>query len=93
MDEIKNVPVTEEQDLSEILKIRREKLDALISAGKNPFEKVRYDRTAYSQDVKDDYASYEGKSVGIAGRLISKRITNVSGASASAAASRSAVIE
>ena len=74
MEEKRNVPVTEEQDLNEILKIRRDKLDALVSAGKNPFEKVRYDRTAYSQDVKDDYASYEGKSVGIAGRLISKRI-------------------
>jgi len=74
MEEKRNVPVTEEQDLNEILKIRRDKLDALVGAGKNPFEKVRYDRTAYSQDVKDDYASYEGKSVGIAGRLISKRI-------------------
>ena len=38
---------------------RREKLEALVQAGKNPFEKVRYDRTAYSQDIKDDYASYE----------------------------------
>ena len=74
MDEIKTAPVIEEQDLSEVLRIRREKLDALVSSGKNPFEKVRYDRTAYSQDLKDDYANYEGKTVGIAGRLISKRI-------------------
>ena len=74
MDEIKTAPVMEEQDLSEVLKIRREKLDALVAAGKNPFEKVRYDRTAYSQDLKDDYANYEGKTVGVAGRLISKRI-------------------
>ncbi|MBR2498812.1 MAG: lysine--tRNA ligase [Clostridia bacterium] len=75
MDEIRTANVAvEEQDLSEILKIRREKLEALVSAGKNPFEKVRYDRTAYSQDVKDNYAEYEGKQVGIAGRLISKRI-------------------
>ena len=63
-----------EQDLSEILKIRRDKLDALKAAGKNPFEKVKYDRTAYSQDIKDAYESYEGKTVGVAGRLISKRI-------------------
>ena len=74
MEEIKTTTVTEEQDLSEILRIRREKLDALVAAGKNPFEKVKYDRTAYSQDIKDNYADYEGKSVGIAGRLISKRI-------------------
>ena len=74
MDEIKNTNLPEEQDLSEILRIRREKLDALQKAGKNPFEKVRYDRTAYSQDIKDNYAEYEGKEVGIAGRLISKRI-------------------
>ena len=66
--------VVEEQDLNEILRIRREKLDALIKDGKNPFEKVRYDRTAYSQDIKDNYAEYEGKTVGIAGRLISKRV-------------------
>ena len=66
---------TPELDLNEILRVRREKLDNLIKDGKNPFEKVRYDRTAYSQDIKDDYDNYEGKTVGIAGRLISKRIT------------------
>ena len=65
---------TVETDLNEVLRVRREKLDALIKSGKNPFEKVRYDRTAYSQDIKDDYDNYEGKMVGIAGRLISKRI-------------------
>lgn len=70
-----NIPSqAEELDLNEILKIRRAKLEALQAAGKNPFEKVRYDRTAYSQDVKDDYDNYENKTVGIAGRLISKRI-------------------
>ena len=46
--------VVEEQDLNEILRIRREKLDNLIKDGKNPFEKVRYDRTAYRQDIKDN---------------------------------------
>ena len=63
-----------EQDLSEILLVRRQKLSALQQAGKNPFEKVRYDRTAYSKQIKDDYENYENKVVGIAGRLISKRI-------------------
>ena len=64
----------EQLDLNEILRVRREKLDALISSGKNPFEKVRYDRTAFSQDIKDNFEELENKEVGIAGRLISKRV-------------------
>lgn len=74
MDQTNNNPIVQEQDLNEILRIRREKLASLIQAGKNPFEKVRYDRDSYSQDIKDNYADYEGKTVGVAGRLISKRI-------------------
>lgn len=63
-----------EQDLSEILRIRRAKLETLKQEGKNPFEKVRYNRTALSQDIKDSYEAFENKTVGIAGRLISKRV-------------------
>lgn len=63
-----------ELDLNEILRVRREKLASLIAEGKNPYEKVRYNRTALSQDIKDNYDSFENKVVGIAGRLISKRI-------------------
>ncbi len=74
MEEIKNNALETEQDLSEILQIRRDKLENLKSAGKNPFEKVKYNRTAFSQDIKDDYDNYAEKTVGIAGRLISKRI-------------------
>ncbi len=74
MEEIKNNALETEQDLSEILKIRREKLENLKSTGKNPFEKVKYNRTAFSQDIKDDYDNYAEKTVGIAGRLISKRV-------------------
>ena len=74
MEENKNVQVQEELDLSEILRIRRSKLEALQSVGKNPYEKVRYDRTALSQDIKNNYDKYENQVVGIAGRLISKRI-------------------
>ncbi len=73
MDE-QNVNNLPEEDLSEVLRVRREKLEALKSAGKNPFEKVRYDRTAMSTTIKNAYEDYEGKTVGIAGRLISKRI-------------------
>lgn len=74
MEEKNLNPAVEELDLNEILRIRREKLDALKSAGKNPYEKVKYDRTAFSLDIKENYAEYEGKTVGIAGRLISKRV-------------------
>ena len=75
--EEKNINTTTqapEQDLNEILRIRREKLQALKDAGKNPYEIVRYDRTSYSEDIKSNYEEMEGKEVGVAGRLISKRI-------------------
>ncbi|MBQ9514054.1 MAG: lysine--tRNA ligase [Clostridia bacterium] len=76
MNENNNTPINQEQelDLNEILRVRREKLEKLQNDGKNPFSKVRYDRDAYSQDIKDDYDKYEGKTVGIAGRLIGKRV-------------------
>ena len=72
MEEIINA--TQEQDLSEILQVRRNKLQALVEQGKNPFEKVKYDRTAYSQDIKDNFEQYENQVVGVAGRLVSRRI-------------------
>ncbi|MBQ8197024.1 MAG: lysine--tRNA ligase [Clostridia bacterium] len=77
MEENKNVQnpaVAEELDLNEQLLIRRKKLDDLKASGKNPYEKVRYDRTHFSLDIKEDYENFEGKVVGVAGRLISKRI-------------------
>lgn len=67
-------PIETEQDLNEILKVRRAKLETLKASGNDPFFKVRYDRTALSADIKDNYEKYEGQTVGIAGRLISKRI-------------------
>ena len=67
-------PIETEQDLNEILKVRRAKLEALKASGNDPFFKVRYGRTALSADIKDNYEKYEGQTVGIAGRLISKRI-------------------
>ncbi len=74
MDEQNNITQEPELDLNEILRIRREKLDALKKEGKNPYLKVKYDVTAYSQIIKDDYDGYENKVVGVAGRLISKRV-------------------
>ena len=74
MEEKNLNPQIEELDLNEILRVRREKLSALKEQGKNPYEIVKYDRTAYSQDIKDNYDAMENQTVGIAGRLISKRI-------------------
>ena len=65
MEEIKNPAAETEADLSEILRIRREKLAALKAAGKDPYQKVKYDRTAFSADIKNDYEAYENKTVGI----------------------------
>lgn len=64
----------EEAELNEIFKIRRDKLADLQAAGKNPFEIVKYDRNAHSKEIVDNYPEFEGKTVKIAGRILSKRI-------------------
>ncbi len=63
-----------EQDLSEILQIRRDKLTALYESGKNPFEKTKYEVDAKSTEIKADFEGYEGKTVSLAGRIIGRRI-------------------
>ena len=62
-----------QQDLREILQIRRDKLAALQEAGMNPFEITRYDVTHHAQEVKDQFDQLEGQTVALAGRLMSKR--------------------
>ena len=62
-----------EVQLSELLKIRREKLSELQQNGRDPFEVTKYNRTHTSQQIKDSYAELEGQSVSVAGRLMSKR--------------------
>jgi lysyl-tRNA synthetase class 2 len=62
------------ENLGELLKIRREKLAALQEAGKNPFEITKYDVTHHSSDVKENFEELEGKSVSLAGRIMSKRV-------------------
>ena len=77
MDEKNNAPLTEEEEeerLAEQAKIRREKLSKLVSEGKNPYEKVKYEFTANSSSIKNNFESLEGKEVSIAGRLMSRRI-------------------
>ena len=65
--------VVVEEDLNEILRIRRAKLKDLVEAGENPFEKVRFDFDTYSTQIKDNFEEYENKDVVIAGRIMSRR--------------------
>ena len=62
-----------EQDLSELLQIRRDKLKALQDEGRDPFQRTRFVRSAWSAEIKGDYASFEDKTVEVAGRIMSKR--------------------
>lgn len=66
--------VTEEQDINEVLKIRRDKLSELVDADKNPYEEVHFDVNAYSSDITGKFEDYEGKDVRVAGRIVSRRI-------------------
>ena len=62
------------QDLTQLRKVRREKLAELINAGENPSEIATYDQTEHTRQIKDNYEQYEGREVSIAGRLMSKRV-------------------
>ena len=64
---------TEQQELSEILQIRRDKLKALQEAKMDPFEITVFDVSHHAQEIKDDFDALEGKEITIAGRLMSKR--------------------
>lgn len=64
----------QEQDLNQLLKVRREKLAELQANGKDPFKIVKYDVTHHSQEIKDGFEGLEGQSVIIAGRMMSKRV-------------------
>ena len=61
------------QELSEILQIRRDKLAALQQDGRDPFRITRFDRSADSAQIKNNYEAMEGKTVSVAGRILSKR--------------------
>lgn len=63
-----------EQDLGQLLKVRREKLAALQEAGKDPFRITKYDVTAHSRDIKENYEQMEGSTVSVAGRIMQKRV-------------------
>ena len=63
-----------EQDINQLLKVRREKLAALTEAGKDPFRITKFDVTHHSMDIKDNFEELEGKKVTVAGRIMSKRV-------------------
>ena len=64
----------QEQDIHQLLKVKREKLANLQEAGKDPFQITKYDVTHHSTDIKDNFEELEGKTVRIAGRIMSKRV-------------------
>ena len=73
MSEERNNNQAPEMELSEILQVRRDKLAALQQEGRNPFQQTKFARTAWSQEIKDNYDAFEEKQVKVAGRIMSKR--------------------
>jgi len=73
MDEIE-VKELSGEELNEILRVRREKLDALISDGKNPFEEVKYGVSHSSADIINNFDALDGQKVTVAGRIVSRRV-------------------
>ena len=69
----KKTPETE-AELTEVLRVRREKLAQLVEDGKDPFQITRFDVTHHSAEIKDDFDALEGKEVVVAGRMMSKRV-------------------
>ncbi len=62
-----------EVSYNDLVRVRREKLDALKAAGADPYEITKYDVDAYTQDIRDNFDELEGKEVSVAGRLMSRR--------------------
>ena len=69
----KKTPETE-AELTEVLRVRREKLAQLVEDGKDPFQITKFDVTHHSAEIKDDFDAFEGKEVVVAGRMMSKRV-------------------
>ena len=65
---------TQEPDVSQLRKVRREKLADLQANGKNPFEITKYDVTCHATDIKENFEEMEGKHVSVAGRVMQKRV-------------------
>lgn len=74
MAEAQNQNTAPEQDLNQLLKVRREKLAVLQENGKDPFRITKFDVTHHSMEIKDQFEQLEGKEVTVAGRVMSKRV-------------------
>lgn len=73
-EEIKNgASAAAEENISELLQVRRDKLSYFQTEGRDPFQVTKFDRSAFSADIKNNYESFEGKTVSVAGRIMSKR--------------------
>ena len=73
MSDAVNNQAVETQELSEILQVRRDKLAALQQDGRDPFQQTKFRRSAWSEEIKADYDAFDGKTVSVAGRIMSKR--------------------
>ena len=62
------------QDTNALIQVRKDKLKDLVERGKNPFEITKFDVTNHSQEIKDDFATLDGQTVTVAGRMMSKRV-------------------
>lgn len=69
-----NMQELTEQDINEIIRVRREKLKELVESGKNPFEIVRFEKTHGSRQIISGFEALEGKDVSVAGRIITRRL-------------------
>ena len=65
---------TQEQNVSELIKVRRNKLAEMQENGNDPFAITKYDVTNHTMDIKDDFDAFEGKEVSVAGRMMFKRV-------------------
>ena len=74
MAEQKNGQNNAQQDVNQLLKVRREKLQELQENGKDPFQITKYDVTVHSADIKDNFEKMDGKEVSVAGRMMFKRV-------------------
>lgn len=73
-ENVQNNPQPQELDLTEVVAVRHKKLEELRANGKDPFEITKFNVDAKAEDIINDYAKYESKTVAIAGRMISRRI-------------------
>ena len=74
MNENENLNVEEQMDMNKLMEVRLDKLKQLQAEGKNPYEITKYDRTETSAQIKENYETFEGKDVSVAGRIMAKRI-------------------